>query len=54
MDIKMVFLNGMLAEDVYMIQPKGLVNPANANKVRKLQHFISRPKTSITELESLL
>ena len=40
MDVKTAFLNGMLSEDVYMIQPKGFIDPANANKVCKLQHSI--------------
>ena len=37
MDVKMAFLNGNLTEDVYMIQPEGFVDPANADKVCKLQ-----------------
>ena len=37
MDVKTAFLNGMLSEDVYMIQPEGFVNPKYAGKVCKLQ-----------------
>ena len=40
MDVKMVFLNGMLSEDVYMIQPEGFVNPQYAGNVCKLQRSI--------------
>ena len=40
MDVKTAFLNGILSEDVYMIQPEGFVDPANANKVYKLQRLI--------------
>src|SRR5664279_2473848 len=40
MDVKTAFLNGSLTEDVYMIQPEGFVDPANANKVCKLKKSI--------------
>src|SRR5688572_11936500 len=40
MDVKTSFLNGNLAEDVYMIQPEGFVDPKNAGKVCKLQRSI--------------
>ena len=33
MDVKTAFLNGMLSEDVCMIQPEGFVNPQYARKV---------------------
>ena len=39
-DVKTAFLNGNLTEDVYMIQPEGFVDPANADKVCKLQKSI--------------
>jgi hypothetical protein len=40
MDVKTSFLNGNLTEHVYMIQPEGFVDPANADKVCKLQKSI--------------
>ncbi|KAK9043347.1 hypothetical protein V6N11_071692 [Hibiscus sabdariffa] len=40
MDVKTVFLNGKLEEDVYMTQPEGFVTPENAGKVCKLQRSI--------------
>nr|GEW61676.1 zinc finger, CCHC-type [Tanacetum cinerariifolium] len=35
MDVKTVFLNGYLFEEVYMEQPEGFVNPKYPNQVRK-------------------
>ena len=40
MDVKIAFLNGNLAEDVYMMQPEGFVDPTNAGKICKLQKSI--------------
>ena len=40
MDVKTVFLNGNLLEDVYMTQPEGFVQPKNFGKVCKLQRSI--------------
>jgi hypothetical protein len=40
MDVKTTFLNGNLAEDVYMTQPEGFVNPTNSRNVCKLQKSI--------------
>ena len=37
MDVKTVFLNVNIEEELYMIQPKGFVDPKDANKVCKLQ-----------------
>ena len=37
MDVKTVFLNGNLLEDVYMTQPEGFVQPKNSGKLYKLQ-----------------
>ncbi len=33
MDNKTAFLNGFIKEELYMMQPEGLVNPIGANKV---------------------
>ena len=43
MDVKTAFLNGYLKEDLYMMQPKGFVDPKCANKVCKLQRSIYGP-----------
>ena len=40
MDVKTTFLNKNLEEDVYMIQPKGFVDPNNARKISKLKKSI--------------
>jgi Reverse transcriptase (RNA-dependent DNA polymerase) len=40
MDVKTVFLNGDLEEDVYMTQPMGFEDPNNASKVCKLKRSI--------------
>ena len=40
MDVKTVFLNGYLEEDVYMEQPEGFVKPDNLKKVCKLKKSI--------------
>ena len=40
MDVKTAFLNGVLDEDVYMIQPDGFVDSNNAGKVCKLKKSI--------------
>ncbi|GJT51315.1 putative retrotransposon ty1-copia subclass protein [Tanacetum coccineum] len=40
MDVKTAFLNGHLSEDVYMVQPKGFVDPKRPNRVCKLQRSI--------------
>src|SRR3954471_5531395 len=40
MDVKTVFLNGNIEEELYMIQPKGFVDPKDANKVCKLPRSI--------------
>src|SRR3954466_6900793 len=40
MDVKTTFLNGDIDEELYMMQPKGFVDPKDANKVCKLQRSI--------------
>ena len=40
MDVKTTFLNGLLKEELYMMQQEGFVNPKGANKVCKLQRSI--------------
>ena len=37
MDVKTVFLNGFLKEELYMMQLEGFVDPKGANKASKLQ-----------------
>ena len=40
MDVKTMFLNGNVEEELYMIQPEGFVDPKDAGKVGKLQRSI--------------
>ena len=40
MDVKTAFLNGNIEEELYMIQPKGFVDPKDANKVCKHKRSI--------------
>jgi hypothetical protein len=40
MDVKTAFLNGVLDEDVYMVQPDGFADPRQAGKVCKLKKSI--------------
>ncbi|GKD11682.1 retrovirus-related pol polyprotein from transposon TNT 1-94 [Tanacetum coccineum] len=44
MDVKTVFLNGILREEVYVSQPDGLVDPDNLNHVYKLKKALYRLK----------
>ncbi|GKC73890.1 retrotransposon protein, putative, ty1-copia subclass [Tanacetum coccineum] len=44
MDVKTAFLYGYLEEDIYMVQPKGFVDPKHPRKVSKLQRSIYRVK----------
>ena len=40
MDVKTTFLNGILKEELCMMQPEGFIDPKGANKVCKLQRSI--------------
>ena len=40
MDVKTAFLHGNLTKDMYMIQPKGFVDPTSTTKVCKLKRSI--------------
>ena len=40
MDVKTMFLNGFLKEELYMMQPEGFVDPKGVNKMCKLQRSI--------------
>ena len=40
MDVKSVFLKGMLQEEVYVEQPKGFVDPHRSNDVYKLKRAL--------------
>ena len=40
MDVKTAFLNEFREEELYMMQPKGFIDPKGANKVWKLQRSI--------------
>nr|GEZ33861.1 hypothetical protein [Tanacetum cinerariifolium] len=48
MDVKTAFLNGYLDEDIYMVQPEGLVDPKHPRKVCKLQRSIYGLKQAST------
>ncbi|GJW91224.1 retrotransposon protein, putative, ty1-copia subclass [Tanacetum coccineum] len=40
MDVRTAFLNGYLEEDIYMVQPKGFIDPKHPKKVCKFQKSI--------------
>ncbi|GJX15686.1 retrotransposon protein, putative, ty1-copia subclass [Tanacetum coccineum] len=40
LNVKTVFLNGHLSEDVYMVQPEGFMDPKYPNKVCKVESSI--------------
>ncbi|GJW80124.1 zinc finger, CCHC-type containing protein [Tanacetum coccineum] len=49
MDVKIVFLNGELDEDVYINKPQGFIMPSNENKVDMTKEFLSS-RFSMTEM----
>ena len=53
MDIKTVFLNGFLEEELYMMQPEGFVDPKGANSVQAPAIHLWTG-ASISELEYML
>lgn len=50
MDIKTVFLNSELDEEIHIQQPIGFVVPSKENNVCKLQHSIYNLKQSSRQL----
>nr|GEX01148.1 retrovirus-related Pol polyprotein from transposon TNT 1-94 [Tanacetum cinerariifolium] len=54
MDVKTVFLNGNLQEEVYVSQPDGFVDPDNPNHVYKLKKASLWVETSSTRVDSLI
>ena len=58
MDVKTVFLNGFLKEDVYVAQPKGFINPHFPNHVlyfkKALYGLKQAPKTWYDRLTQYL
>ncbi|GKG12840.1 retrovirus-related pol polyprotein from transposon TNT 1-94 [Tanacetum coccineum] len=58
MDVKTVFLNGNLREEVYVSQPDGFVDPDNPNRVYKLKKSLyglkQAPRAWYDMLSSLL
>ena len=44
MDVKSVFLNGILSEEVYIKQPKGFTDPKFPNHVYRLKKALYRLK----------
>ena len=54
MDVKIPFLSGFNKEKLYMMQPKGFVDPKGANKVCKTPAIHLWTGASISELEYML
>ena len=51
---KTAFLNGIIKEELYMMQPKGFVNPKGANKSVQAPAIHLWTGASISELEYTL
>ena len=49
MDAKVVFLNGDLEEEIYMLQPEGYITPRKENKVCKLHKSLYRLKQALKQ-----
>lgn len=47
LDIKSAFLNGTINEDIYVEQPKGIIEPGKENKVCKLIKTLYRLKQAL-------
>nr|GEY76964.1 zinc finger, CCHC-type [Tanacetum cinerariifolium] len=54
MDVKIVFLNGKLDEEIYMNKPQGFIMPGNENKVCKLIKSIYGLKQDMEEADVIL
>ena len=54
MDIKSAYLNGVLSEDIYMLQPKGYKEKGSKEKVAKLQKGLYRLKQASQEWYTML
>nr|GEZ37375.1 retrovirus-related Pol polyprotein from transposon TNT 1-94 [Tanacetum cinerariifolium] len=54
MDVKTVFLNGILREEVYVIKVDGFVDPENPNHVYKLKKALYRLKQALRAWYNLL
>ena len=49
MDVKTLFLNGDLEEEIYMLQPEGCITPGQENKVCKLNKSLYGLKQALKQ-----